>query len=205
MVLKNYQYPEIIWGLLRLELNFTFRLEHVTDRIVLGERLSSVAINKFDAVGEIFWKKKMLLSNKNEIVILKSHIESVVHSLQNMFQFLPLWICHYEDTFQQQMMQVEHWTRAASSCHEFYFTHCLYCEKRSFFKQDYNEMMPEALQSPPVNCGFYPTFTGYQVAKRVLNLTMLKYFSWEVVKSNMLVFSMYKIKLYNVFVITYLL
>ena len=49
---ENCQYPELVGEPLRLELNFTFPLEHVTDLIVLGERMSSVAFDKFGVVGK---------------------------------------------------------------------------------------------------------------------------------------------------------
>ena len=42
---ENYHYPELAGEALRLELNFTFTLEHVTELIVLGERMSSVAVD----------------------------------------------------------------------------------------------------------------------------------------------------------------
>ena len=48
---ENCHYPELVGEPLRLELNFTFPLEHVTELIVLGERMSSVAIDKFGVVG----------------------------------------------------------------------------------------------------------------------------------------------------------
>ena len=44
-------YPELVGEPLRLELNFTFPLEHVTELIVLGERMLSVAVDKFGVVG----------------------------------------------------------------------------------------------------------------------------------------------------------
>ena len=49
---ENCHYPELVGEPLRLELNFTFPLEHVTELIVLGERLSSVAVDKFGVVGK---------------------------------------------------------------------------------------------------------------------------------------------------------
>ena len=49
---ENCHYPELVEEPLRLELNFTFPLEHVTELIVLGERMSSVAVDKFGVVGE---------------------------------------------------------------------------------------------------------------------------------------------------------
>ena len=49
---KNCHYPELVGEPLRLELNFTFPLEHVTELIVLGERKSSVAVDKFGVVAK---------------------------------------------------------------------------------------------------------------------------------------------------------
>ena len=45
-------YPQLIGEPLRLELNVTFPLEIVTELIVLGEGLSSFAVDKFDIVGK---------------------------------------------------------------------------------------------------------------------------------------------------------
>ena len=44
--------PKLVGESLRLELNFTFPLEHVTELIVLGERMSSVAVDKFSVVAK---------------------------------------------------------------------------------------------------------------------------------------------------------
>ena len=49
---ENCHYPELVGEPLRLELNFTFPLEHVTDLIVLGERMSSDAVDKFGVIGK---------------------------------------------------------------------------------------------------------------------------------------------------------
>ena len=46
----NYLHPELVGEPLRLELIFTFPLEHVTELIVLGERMSPVAVDKFGVV-----------------------------------------------------------------------------------------------------------------------------------------------------------
>ena len=43
---ENCLYPELIGEPLRLELNFIFPLEHATEFIVLGKRLSLVAVEK---------------------------------------------------------------------------------------------------------------------------------------------------------------
>ena len=47
-----FHHPELIGEPLRLELNFTFSLEHVSELIVLGERKSSVAVEKFGILGK---------------------------------------------------------------------------------------------------------------------------------------------------------
>ena len=49
---ENFHYPELVGEPLKLELIFTFPLEHVTELIVLGERMSSVAVDKFGVVGK---------------------------------------------------------------------------------------------------------------------------------------------------------
>ena len=46
---ENCHYPELVREPLRLELNFTFPLEDVTELIVLGERMSSVTFDNFVA------------------------------------------------------------------------------------------------------------------------------------------------------------
>ena len=50
---ENCHYPELVGEPLRLKLNFTNPLEIVTELIVLGERKSSVAVDKFGVVGNI--------------------------------------------------------------------------------------------------------------------------------------------------------
>ena len=49
---ENCHYPELVGEPLSLELNLTFPLEHVTKLIVLGKRMSSVAVDKFAVVGK---------------------------------------------------------------------------------------------------------------------------------------------------------
>ena len=49
---ENCHYPELVGESLRLELNFTNPLENVTELIVLGERMSSVDVDKFGVVGK---------------------------------------------------------------------------------------------------------------------------------------------------------
>ena len=49
---KNCHYPELVGEPLRRELNFTSPLGHVTELIVLGDRMSSFAVDKFGIVGK---------------------------------------------------------------------------------------------------------------------------------------------------------
>ena len=49
---ENCHYPELVEEPLTMELNFTNPLENVTELIVLGERMSSVAVDKFGVVGK---------------------------------------------------------------------------------------------------------------------------------------------------------
>ena len=49
---ENCHYPELVGEPLRLELNFTNPLENATELIVSGERMSSVAVDKFGVVGK---------------------------------------------------------------------------------------------------------------------------------------------------------
>ena len=47
---ENCHYPELVGESLNLELKFIPPLEHVTEIIVLGERLLLVAVEKFDVL-----------------------------------------------------------------------------------------------------------------------------------------------------------
>ena len=52
---EHCHYPESIGEPLRLELYFSSTLENVTEVIVLGERMSCVAVDKFGVVGKNLW------------------------------------------------------------------------------------------------------------------------------------------------------
>ena len=45
-------YPELVGEPLGLELNFIYPLELVTELVVLGERMSSISVDKFGVVGK---------------------------------------------------------------------------------------------------------------------------------------------------------
>ena len=49
---EKFHYPELAGEPLTPELNFTFPLERRIELVVLGERMSSVAVDKFGIVGK---------------------------------------------------------------------------------------------------------------------------------------------------------
>ena len=51
---EHLHYPELSGESLRLEMFFQFPLEQVTEKIVLGERLSNIQIVKFGTVLKMF-------------------------------------------------------------------------------------------------------------------------------------------------------
>ena len=56
---ENFHHPELVGEPLRLELIFTNLLENVTELIVLGERMSSVAVDKFG----FCWNESVKMDN----------------------------------------------------------------------------------------------------------------------------------------------
>ena len=49
---ENLSYPELDGEPPRVDLNFNFLLENVAELIVLGERMSSIEVDKFVVVGK---------------------------------------------------------------------------------------------------------------------------------------------------------
>ena len=74
------------------------------------------------------------------------------------------------DTFaiintQPSNMQGEHWIMVANSRQKLYFADSLGRKKYSFLKQQYEQMMPELLQSHPSVCGFYTMYAAFHLFK----------------------------------------
>ena len=94
---KKCHYPELVGEPLRLELNFTVPLEHVTGLIVLAERMSSVAVHKFGVVGKKTSKMENISVQKTiiRVPLLKyrhrgSFLSDHVRTIEN--DILPLLI-----------------------------------------------------------------------------------------------------------------
>ena len=62
-------------------------------------------------------------------------------------------------------MQGEHWIMIANSRQKLYFADSLGRKKYSFLKQQYEQMMPEPLQSHPSVCGFYTIYAAFHILK----------------------------------------
>ena len=78
---ENCHHPELVGKPLRLRLNFPLLLEHVTEIFVLGERMSSIAVDKFRVIRKKYLKWIMFLSIKYSIISHYSNIGTVVFPL----------------------------------------------------------------------------------------------------------------------------
>ena len=66
---------------------------------------------------------------------------------------------------QPSNMQGEHWIMIANSRQKLYSADSLGRKKYSFLKQQYEQMMPEPLQSHPSVCGFYTLYAAFHLFK----------------------------------------
>ena len=160
---ENCHYPELVGEPLRLELNFTFPLEHFTELNVMGEECIRLQLTSL-----------VLLENTSEM-------ENV--SLQQKFNRIQLLKYCYRgsfpsdysqrldnDTFaimkrQPSKMHGEHWIMIAKSRQIMYFADSLGSEKCSFLKQHYEQMMPEQLQSHASVGNFYMIYAAFHLFK----------------------------------------
>ena len=74
------------------------------------------------------------------------------------------------DTFavintQPSKMQGQHWIKIANSRQKLYFVDSLGRKKYSLLKQQYEQMMPDPLQSHPNVCGFYTIYAAFHLFK----------------------------------------
>ena len=88
----HYLDPQLVREPPRLELNFTFPLEHVTELIALGDRLSSVAVDKFGIVGKTIQNAWCFPPTNYELypTTQVSSIGTLVLFPLTMFQFFPM-------------------------------------------------------------------------------------------------------------------
>ena len=160
---ENCLYPELVGEPLGLELNFTFPLNHVTELIVMGERMSSVAVDKFGLVGKTSKMDNVSLRQIiNRIPLLKFWYRGLFHS-----DYVPTLD---NDTFaiintQPSNMQGKQCIMIAKYRQKLYFADSLGRKKCSFLKQQYEHMMADPLQSHPSVCGFYTIYAAFHLFK----------------------------------------
>ena len=117
---ENCHYRELVGEPLKLELNFTFPLEHVTELTVMGERMSSDVIDKFGVLGKKIPKMNIVSLRQifNRIPLLKYRYRGLFPSncvpilLNEAFAIINM---------QPSNMQSEHWIMNANSCHKLFF------------------------------------------------------------------------------------
>ena len=66
---------------------------------------------------------------------------------------------------QPSKMQGEHWIMIANSRQKLYFADSLGRKKYSFLKHQYEQRMPDPLQSHPSVCGFYTIYAAFHLFK----------------------------------------
>ena len=66
---------------------------------------------------------------------------------------------------QPSRTQGEHWIMSVHSCQFLYFAYSFGCKKYSFLKQQFEQMMPEPLQSHPSVWVFYTISAAFHLLK----------------------------------------
>ena len=106
----------------------------------------------------------MFLSSKQATVSHYSSIGTVALFLLTVFQHLTMTLLAIINT-QPSNMQGEHWIMIANSCQILCLADSRGPEKYSLLRQQYEQMMPEPLQSHPNVCGFYTTYAAFYLFK----------------------------------------
>ena len=97
---KNCHSPKLVGEPMRLEPNFTFLLENVTELIVLEEWMSSVAFAKFGVAGKRF---------KNGYCFSPANNQPYPTTQVSVPWFFPLWLCF--SSLQWQFCHYKHATQ----------------------------------------------------------------------------------------------
>ena len=120
---EHCSYPELVGEPVRLELNFTFPLEYVSELIVMRGRMSSVAVDKFGVVEKKTFKMDNVSLQQiiNRIPLLK-------------YRYRGSFLSDYDPTLDKDI---------------FAFINTQPSKKYSCLKQHYEQMMSELLQSHP--------------------------------------------------------
>ena len=120
---ENCHYPELIEEPLRLELNITFPPEHVTEFIVLWERMFLVAVDKFSALGRNIQNGQYFSQANNELysatqILIPRFIFSDYEPILDIDNIAIV-------NTQPSKMQGEYWINFANFCQEMFFADSL--------------------------------------------------------------------------------
>ena len=167
---ENFHYPGLVGEPLRLELNFTFPLEHVTELMVFEPRIDCTE----NECHRLQLTCLVLLENTSKMhnVSLQQIINCI---LLLKYRYRGCFPSDYvptldNDTFaninrQPSNKQREHWIMTANSCQKQYFADSLVLKKYNFLKQQYEQMMPQPPQSHLSVCGFYTIYAAFHLFK----------------------------------------
>ena len=160
---ESCHYPELVGQPLRLELNPIFPLEHIRVIVILWERMSSLAVDKFGFVGKkrlkwIIYLQPVIKPFPNTQVPVPCLFSLGICSNSWQWHF-----CHYRNATQQSAG----WTldNDCKLSSNFVFADSLGRKKCSFLKQQYEQMTPEPLQSHPSVCGLYTISAAFHLSK----------------------------------------
>ena len=134
-------------------------------------------------LNSLCWRNECHRLQLTRLVLLEKTSKMDKVSLQQIINRIPLLKCRYRgsfpsendstfdnDTFaiintQPSIMQGEHWIMIAYCCQKLCFADSLGRKKYSFFKQHYEQMMPEPLQSHLGFCGLYTIYAAFHLFK----------------------------------------
>ena len=133
-------------------------------------------------LNSLYWENGCHQLQLTTLVLLEKTSEMDNFSLQQIVNRIPLLKFRYRgsfpsdyvptldnDTFalintQPSNMQGEQWKMIANFCQKLYFADSLARKKYSFLKQQYEQMMPEPLQSHPSVCGLYTINAAFHLS-----------------------------------------
>ena len=159
-------YQTLVGEPLRLHVNCNDALEPVTAVIVLGERMPSVAVDKFGVVGNNF--QETIMDN----VVLRQIINRIALL---KYRYIGSFPCDFvptlpNDTFaitntQPSNMQGEHWIMIAKLRHQLVFADSLCRNDYKFLRKDYKRIIPDQLQLHQSLCGVYTIYAAFLLFK----------------------------------------
>ena len=134
-------------------------------------------------LNSLYWENECDRLQLTSFVLLEKTSKMDNLSLQQIINRIPLLRYRYRGSFpsdyvptldndtiaiintQPSNMKGEHWIMIANSRQKLYFADSLGRKKYSFFKQQFEQMMPEPLQSHPSVCGFYTICAAFHLFK----------------------------------------